>query len=179
MSKAPSGFFSGTKGELAFYGNAENIISARTFGLDMREHPLAQKQLSSKDRKRIKQKIANRTATQKEYKQYEWDKRFRKRRRKGTKYFWKQERNRLERGEKGTRNWSEEQRKAILSGNAPKFNGKTLQGHHAYSAKLYPHLANLGEIIYPVTHIEHLYGWHGGSYKKSRPGRRIRRINEM
>ncbi|WP_141687117.1 hypothetical protein [Fictibacillus enclensis] len=28
-----------------------------------------------------------------------------------------------------------------------------------------------GEIIYPVTFREHLYRWHGGSYKKSLPGK--------
>ena len=87
MSKAPSGLFFGTKGERTFYGEAERIIANRVLGLNLREHPLKQIQLSPRERKRIQQKIINRTATQEEYKRYEWDKRFTKRRRNGVKTF--------------------------------------------------------------------------------------------
>ena len=179
MSKPSSGLFHGTKGDIASRGDAENVIASRVSGLDLREHPIAQKQLASKQRKAINKKIENRTATREEWKRKEWDRRFSKRRKSGVKSFWKQERNRLERGEKGTRNWSVEQRQLILSGKAPKFKGKTIHGHHTYSAAKYPHLANLGEIIYPATQYEHQMGWHGGSYKKSKPGGRIRPINEF
>ena len=179
MSKPSSGLFHGTKGDIAFRGDAESVIASRVAGLDLREHPTTQKQLSSKQRKTINKKIEDRKATREEWKRKEWDRRFSKRRKNGIKSFWKQERNRLERGEKGTRNWTVEQRQAILSGKAPKFNGKIIQGHHAYSVAKYPHLANLGEIIYPATQYEHRIGWHGGSYKKSKPGRRIRPINEF
>ena len=54
-----------------------------------------------------------------------------------------------------------------------KFDGKTLQGHHTYSASQYPHLANRPEVIFPVTFNEHFYGWHGGNWKMSLPGERI------
>ena len=179
MSKPASGLFHGTKGDIAFHGDAESVIASRVSGLDLREHPILQKQLSAKERRSLAQKVRNRTATREEYERYMWDKRFSKRRRNGVKTFWKQERNRLERGERGTRNWSDEQRQAILSGRAPKHNGRTIQAHHTYSAAKYPHLANLGEVIYPATHFEHHMGWHGGSYKKSKPGKRIRPINEF
>ncbi|MCC5803762.1 immunity 22 family protein [Rossellomorea vietnamensis] len=32
-------------------------------------------------------------------------------------------------------------------------------------------ISNKGERIYPVTFKEHLYRWHGGSYKNSLPGK--------
>lgn len=179
MSKPPSGLFHGTKGEIAFYGDAEAVIAARVANYDLQEHPLRQTQLSAKTRREIARKIQQRTATREEYNRYMWDKRFGKRRKAGIKKFWKQERNRLERGERGTRNWSPEQKRSILEGRIPTFNGKALQAHHTYSAKNFPHLANLGEVIYPATHFEHHKGWHGGRYKNSLPGRRIRFINEF
>lgn len=179
MPKPPSGLFIGTKGEIAFHGDAENIIASRTVGLDLQEHPTNQKQLSAKVKRSITQKIRNRTATREEYELYMWDKRFGKRRRNGIKNYWKQERNRLERGERGTRNWSSAQRADILAGKIPKFNGRVIQAHHTYSARKYPHLANLGAVIYPATHYEHHMGWHGGNYRNSLPGRRIRPIHEF
>ena len=179
MSKPPSGLFSGTKGDVAFRGDAERVIAKRTAGLDLHEHPTAQKQLSAKARRSIAQKIRHRTATREEYERYMWDKRFGKRRRNGIKSYWKQERNRLERGERGTRNWTSEQKAAILAGKTPKYNGKPIQAHHTYSARNFPHLANPGEVIYPSTQYEHYMGWHGGNYKKSLPGRRIRQIHEF
>ena len=42
-----------------------------------------------------------------------------------------------------------------------------------------PHLADKGEIIYPVTPNEHLKGWHGGNFKNSRPGEPIIDINDF
>lgn len=179
MSKPPSGLFNGTKGEIAFFGDAEILIAARTANLDLREHPTTHKQLNAKERRSLAQKIRYRTATREEYERYMWDKRFGKRRRAGIKNFWKQERNRLERGERGSRNWTPEQRTAILAGKTPKFNGKPIQSHHTYSARNYPHLANLGEVIYPATPYEHRMGWHGGNHKNSLPGKRIRPIHEF
>ena len=179
MTKPESGLFEGTSGIEDFYGDAESVIAERVKGLDLTPHPITQKQLSSKQRKRIKSKIENRTATKEEYKRYMWNKRFKARRDKGVDNAWTEEQKRLERGERGTRNWTYEQRQEILNGNKPKFNGVTLAGHHAYSAKDYPHLADRAEVIYPATRKEHLKGWHGGNYKKSLPGRRIRRIREL
>ena len=95
MSKPPSKLFQGTKGELAYYGNAEIIIAKRVVGLDLREHPLTKKQLRSVSRKRIKKKIVARTATREEYKYYMWDKRLTKRRNQGVANFWKEEQKRL------------------------------------------------------------------------------------
>ena len=100
MSKPSSGLFHGTKGDIAFRGDAESVIASRVAGLDLREHPTTQKQLSSKQRKTINKKIEDRKATREEWKRKEWDRRFSKRRKNGIKSFWKQERNRLERGEK-------------------------------------------------------------------------------
>lgn len=179
MSKPSSGLFHGTRGEIAFHGDAERVIADRVAGLDLQEHPISQRQLSTKARRSIAQKINNRTATREEYERYMWDKRFKQRRDAGVELFWKQERLRLERGEKGTRNWTPSQRKDILAGKRPSYKGKTLQAHHTYSASRYPHLSNRGEVIYPATHTEHHKGWHGGSYKKSLPGKRIRRIKEF
>lgn len=179
MSKPASGLFHGTKGDLAFRGDAESLIASQVSGLDLNEHPTSQRQLSTKQRRSLAQKVRHRTATREEYRRYMWDKRFAKRRKSGVKLFWKQERNRLERGEKGTRNWNAEQRLAILSGKTPRYNGRPMEAHHTYSVARFPHLANRGEVIYPATHLEHRMGWHGGSYMKNRPGRRIRQINEF
>ena len=79
----------------------------------------------------------------------------------------------------GTRNWTKEQRNDIINDRHPKFNGKAIQGHHSYSASKYPQLANLGDLIYPATFREHLYGWHGGAYRKSLPGMPIKIIIEF
>lgn len=157
----------------------ESIISERTKGLDLVPHPTTQKQLSPKKMKELKQKIADRTITREEYEQYDWNKRFTQRRNEGVESFWRDERVRLSRGEKGTRNWSEDQIKDILSGKRAKFDGKTLQGHHTYSASQYPHLANRSEVIYPVTFNEHFRGWHGGNWKTSLPGKRIDIIDDF
>ena len=85
----------------------------------------------------------------------------------------------LELGNKPTRNWNTEQKQAILKKRKPSFNNQTMQSHHAYSVSQYPHLANIEGVIYPATPHEHLKGWHGGNYKKSIPGRRIRKIREF
>ena len=157
----------------------ETIIAERTKGLDLVPHPTTQTQLSPKKMKELKQKIADRTITREEYEQYDWNKRFTQRRNEGVESFWRDERVRLSRGEKGTRNWSEDQIKDILSGKRAKFDGKTLQGHHTYSASQYPHLANRSEVIYPVTFNEHFRGWHGGNWKTSLPGKRIDIIDDF
>ena len=156
--------------------NAKEIISERVNGLDLSEHPLTNKQLSSKKMTEIKSKIDNRTATKAEYEAYEWNKRFSSRRREGVKQFWNQERERIINGESTTRNWTTEQIQDILNGKTPKYDGKPIQGHHSYSASKYPHLANKGEIIYPVTPNEHLKGWHGGNFKNSSPGADLRTV---
>ena len=166
-------------GERAFLGDAEEVIAGRVAGLDLEEHPIPHRQLSTSRRKAIERKIERRTATKEEYELYMWDKRFSRRRRQGVKRFWKHERDALMRGDKGTRNWDEEQRSSIISGRPAQFDGKTLQAHHTFSAAKYPHLANLGEVIYPATPYEHLHAWHGGNWRKGKPGRRIRKFNEF
>lgn len=87
MSKPASGLFHGTKGDIAYRGDAENVIASRVEGLDLREHPTAWKQLSAKARHSIAQKVRSRTATREEYERYIWDKRFGKRRRAGIKIY--------------------------------------------------------------------------------------------
>ncbi|MDI9215862.1 MULTISPECIES: hypothetical protein [Clostridium] len=127
----------------------------------------------------IKSKIDNRTATKAEYEAYDWNKRFSAKRREGVKQFWNQERERIINGESTTRNWTTEQIQDILNGRTPKYDGKGIQGHHSYSASKYPHLADKGEIIYPVIPNEHLKGWYGGNFKNSSPGEPIIDINDF
>lgn len=179
LSKPPCGLFHGTIGEISFYGDAETVIEGRVSGLDLREHPIQQKQLSTAACARIKRKIEARTATREEYKRYMWDKRLAKRRNKGVTDFWKEEQRRLKSGERGTRNWTEEQRNDILALKNPKYNGKAMHAHHTFSVSKYPHLSDKAEVIWPATAEEHLKGWHGGSYRKSMPGVRIRRTSEF
>lgn len=179
MSKGSSGLFIGTQGDRRGSGNAEDVIASRVRELDLRKHPVQQKQLSATKMKRIKKKIEERKATRGEYEAYIWNKRFSKRRRTGVRKFWQEERRRLLAGKNGTRNWTATQRAAILSKKPVLYEGSSLQAHHAYSAAMYPHLADKGEVIYPATKLEHLKGWHGGNFKKSLPGKRARAINEF
>ena len=187
MSKPISHYFTGTKGFQAFYGqeqsrfimsskDAESIISERVKGLDLQPHTIKHKKLlSSKEMKKISKKIKQRTATMEEYKNYQMTLRFNKRRKDAVKAFWRAERDRIKNGAPTTRDWTDDQKKAILARKTPTVNGKPIQGHHTYSASKYPHLSNRSEVIYPVTFEEHLYEWHGGNFKNSSPGKRIKR----
>ena len=168
-----------TSFETSQYRTPESIIAERTRGLDLEPHPINRPLLSGKRMQELKQKFDNRTITKEEYDLYDWNKRFTQRRNEGVESFWRDERGRLSRGEKGTRNWSDDQMKDILSGKRAKFDEKTLQGHHAYSASKYPHLANRSEVIYPATFNEHFHGWHGGNWKTSLPGQRIKPIEDF
>lgn len=179
MSKPAVDLFPGSAGDLAFRGDAEAVIAERTAGLDLSPHPITMTQLTPKQRREIKQRIANRTATREDFKRLEWDRRFGNRRRRGVNRFYVEERERLLRGEKGTRNWTEEQRLAIINKKRPRFDGKTMEVHHTYSASQFPHLADKAAVMYPATRKEHLYGWHGGSYKTSKPGKRIRYLTQV
>ena len=169
--------FHGTTGERAFPTNHSSpegdIIKDRVQGLDLRAHPVKYK--SSLSLKEIKKRILDRTASKDDFKKLDSHSRLDKRRKKGVNEFWKQERRRIMKGEKTTRNWTAEQRDAILHSRTPKVDGKSIQGHHTYSVSKYPHLANKGEIIFPVTFAEHLYVWHGGNFKNSLPGRPFKR----
>ncbi|HDR7866278.1 TPA: hypothetical protein QCY12_004165, partial [Bacillus cytotoxicus] len=171
---------SGVKGTGEVYTvKAEDVIAERVKDFDLREHPVSYKQLSAKKMKELKLKIENRTITKEEYQSYIWNKKFARRRDKGVVEFWKQERIRILNGETPTRNWSNEQIEDILNKKRAKFNGQTLQGHQTYSAAKYPHLADKGEVIYPLTYKEHFYGWHGRNYKNSLPGKPIKEIIEF
>ncbi|NMD71601.1 hypothetical protein HHO41_14970 [Bacillus sp. DNRA2] len=147
-----------------------DIIAERTKGLDLTLRETPYKIMGSKKMKQLNENVKNRTITREEWKQLMWNKRFKRRRDNGVDDFWEQERERLLNGE-ATRVWTEKQAKDIINGKAPKYEGKTMIGHHTYSASKYPQIANKGEIIYPLTFREHLYRWHGGSYKKSLPGK--------
>ena len=183
MSKPSKDLFRGTMGALKSGDHPEDIIAKRIAesggNIDLREHPLQQSQLSAKQRKALKEKRDNRTMTADEWKRLEWDRRFRRRRDNGVNEFWEQERERLAAGKPGTRNWTSEQRSAILRGDKPMFNGITMQGHHTYSAAKYPHLANRGVIIFPATRKEHRIAWHDRNFKKSLAGRPYRRYKEF
>ncbi len=183
MSKPSKDLFRGTMGALKSGDHPEDIIAKRiaesSTPLDLREHPLQQSQLSAKQRKALREKRDNRTMTADEWKRLEWDRRFGKRRNKAVKDFWDNERKLLKSGKPGTRNWSPDQIADILGNRTPKFNGKSMQSHHTYSARLFPHLANRPELIYPVTIREHIKYWHGGNYKKSFPGRPVKRKRDF
>lgn len=174
MSKGNSGLFHGTIGDDFPNVLDSDIIAKRTAKFDLKEHPRKIKTLSLKQKRMIKEKIKNRTASMKEYKMLKSDERFAKRRKKGVAEFWKQEKKRIKKGEKTTREWNDKQKHAILNNKRPKFNHRSLSGHHTFSASKYPHLADKGEVIFPVTFDEHLYGWHGGNFKNSSPGKPIR-----
>lgn len=166
MSKGNSGLFTGTIG--VFHVGNFGIIALRTKGLDLREHPV--KKISKLSARELKRRVDNKTATKNEYKQHMSNVRLAERRNRGVNKFWEQERERILSGKHGTRRWTQEQLQSILDGHKPKHNGKTIQGHHTYSVIKYPHLADKGEVIYPATFKEHLYGWHGGNFRKSKPG---------
>lgn len=157
---------------------AEEIISKRTEGLDLEAHPSNQKQLSSKKMSEIKKKIDNRTATKSEYDAYKWNKKIKNKRAKAVDEFWADEKIRISQG-KPTRKWSPKQTADIMNGKRPKYNGKTIQGHHTYSVSEYPHLAGESKTIYPATFNEHFNGWHGGNWKTSKPGKRINNISDF
>ena len=187
MSKSYCGLFSGTMGALntqqaltlAVYNEIVSTIANNAKGHDLRQHRLPYKIPSAKRLKNLRQKRDNRTITKQEFRELRWAERFKERRDKGVSNFWDAEKAKLLRGEKGTRNWTKEQRNDIINDRRPKFNGRVIQGHHSYSASKYPQLANLGGLIYPATFREHLYGWHGGTYRKSLPGMPIKIIIEF
>ncbi|MBP3782276.1 MAG: hypothetical protein J6I68_03410 [Butyrivibrio sp.] len=185
MSKANSNHFTGTIGSKlsrAFTSDGSSnitipsesdIISSRTRGLDLRDHPLKYKELSPKQRSSLRKKVANRTITKTEYHTYQSNIRLNKRRNSGIDKFWKEEKKRLISKLPTTRQWTPEQANDILHGRRPKHNGRTLHSHHTYSVSHYPHLANQGGVIFPATFREHFYGWHGGNFKNSIPGKPI------
>ena len=181
MSKSISGHFSGTTGaklstrfRSSDFSNTDHkesdIIANRTQGLDLRPHPLKYKQLSRKQMQLIRRKIDDRTVSKSEYKHYRSMIRLESRRHAGIDSFWIQEKQRLISGEPATRSWTPDQINDIIHDRRPKYNGKTYQAHHTYSVSQFPHLANLGSVIFPATFKEHFYGWHGKNFKLSLPG---------
>ena len=185
MSKSNSNYFVGTQGHIAFFGkttskfkdsrkSAEEIIAERVKGLDLNPHPIRNKKvLSYNQMKQIKDKIKNRTATMKEYKNMRMTERLKNRRNTGGDSFYEAERERILNKQQLTRDWTPEQIRDILNGRKPKENGRTIHLHHTFSVRDFPHLANKHEIMFPATFEEHLYNWHGGNWKKSIPGERI------
>lgn len=185
MSKPSSGHFQGTAGSnhsgSASFTNysASDIIAERVKGMDLRPHPTKYKQPSLQRLKKLRAKERNQTITKQEYKLLDWSRRFSRRRERGRDTFWDEECERIRKGLRPTRNWSSEQRKDILNKKRPRYKGKTLEAHHAYPASMYPHLADKHEVIYPVTHSEHLHGWHGSSYRKAIPGKPIKKKSDF
>lgn len=146
-------------------GNAKKILSTepKAFGTPYR-------QLSTKQLKKYREKINNRTITQEEYKRYSWNKRFKERRDEGVKAFWQKEIDAIQKGDAGKRNYLPEQLAEMEAGNIPTFGGKKLAGHHKYSASEYPQLANDPNNIYPATFREHFERWHGGRWANQSRG---------
>lgn len=183
MSKPSSGHFQGTTGSnhsgSATFTNpsASDIIAERVKGLDLRPHPV--KHFSDTSYVKIRQKVADRTATRDEYRKLQQGIRLNRRRREGPRRFLTQEAIRIKTGQKTTRNWSASQIQEIVSGSYPTYKRRKLEGHHSYSVAKYPHLANRHEVIYPATHHEHIQGWHGGNTRNSMPGKPIRLIEDF
>ena len=180
MSKPSSGHFKGTTGSRLAQSYSSTIEKNNAIikkdELDFREHPTKYKQMSSKKLKQLREKEANRTITKDEYKRKEWQRRLTNRRNEAIREFWKNERRLIKNNLPTTRNWSAEQRKDILAGKRPKYDGKAIASHHKYSVSKYPHLSNRRELIYPATFYEHIYGWHGGNTRNSLPGIPIKYI---
>lgn len=112
----------------------------------------------------VKEKVLNRTATRDEWRRLAWTRRMKARRDAGVDRFWALERQRLSSGLPGTRNWSTQQRGAILAGYTPKFGGESMEGHHLYNVADYPHLANDPYTIFPATRSEHFNRFHSGDW---------------
>jgi hypothetical protein len=130
------------------------------------------KPLSDAEREELKKKKAARTITKEENERLEWDRRMGNARDRAVDRFWRQEQLRLQRGQPPSRNWTPEQREAILKGEKPKGpDGEPIEGHHLYNVAEYPqHAANPGNIT-PVTKREHLDKWHGGNYQNETRGK--------
>ncbi|MBF7142696.1 MULTISPECIES: PAAR domain-containing protein [Pseudomonas] len=156
-----------TQGLGSNFGNVK--IQRREISLDSTEkvttHKLPHTPLGRYQRKALKRKLDSRTITKEEYARLDWDRRFSNKKTKGIARFWAQERLSLKAGNEGTRNWSQEQKAAILDYKKPTFNGEPIQGHHRYNASAHPHLASDPKNIYPATRTEHLKRWHGGSWR--------------
>ena len=175
MSKPSSGHFKGTTGSTMSSKIRSQNYSNRAImipkGIDTREHPTKYKQLNSKKLKILREKEEARTITKYEYKRKEWQKRLNTRRKAGIDSFWEHEVERIINNQPTTRNWSASQIADILKGKRPRYKGVSMQSHHTYSVAKYPHLANIGSLIYPVTRDEHTNRWHARNFKKSLPGR--------
>ncbi len=182
MSKATSGLFYNTKGFRSFVTSnysPEEIISNRIQNLDTKAHPLKYKILSSKIISKLKNKLINRTINKDEYYLLQSNIRLTNRRIAGVAAFWDEEANRIRIGAPTTREWSDKQKNDIMQNRRPTHNGKPIYAHHTFSVKNYPHLANKHEVIFPATFKEHLVGWHGGNFNRSRAGKRINIIKEF
>ena len=65
----------------------KEIMAERTKGLDTREHSSKYKQISAKEKARLKVKIRNRTITKDEYKTLSWNEKMATKRRNGVNKF--------------------------------------------------------------------------------------------
>ncbi len=183
MSKPTSGHFKNTLGSRSHGAHDFSRFEIESLEYAKREeivpHPIKRKQMSTKKKKELRNKVRNRTITKKEYKELDWNRRLAIRRNKGVNLFWNHEKQLLDSKLPGTRNWTDQQERDILNNKRPKFKGKVIKSHHTYSVKLYPHLADRAEFIFPATDNEHFNGWHGGDYKNSLPGIPIKFIKDF
>lgn len=143
----------------------KSMIQPRSFSLGFK--PFGARQVKAVD---MKIKTGVRDVTRLEYKTFRSTQRFQERRREGIFKFWSQERAALKAGQPGSRNWTADQRKAILDRKTPTHDGKAIVGHHRYSAAKYPHLANEPRNIRAVTQNEHVRREHGGSFRNETRG---------
>jgi hypothetical protein len=77
-------------------------------------------------------------------------------RKQGVRDFWKEERNRLEQGKPGSRDWTPEQEADIRARRVPKDEeGRPIEGHHIDSVEKYPEKAADKRNIKPLKFREH------------------------
>lgn len=165
--KEPSGL--GKRPERPIPQSERDAIRAGTATIPKYKTPY--KALTPKQAKEMKRLFQDCKMTREQYKRTGWDHRFSRRHSKGVDEYWSKERRDLRNGQSGTRNWTPEQRNAILGNkSAPKYRDLPVEGHHKYNATDHPHIANLGDNIHPVTKSEHLNRWHGGSWKNDTGG---------
>jgi len=127
--------------------------------------------LGNKQKNIVGNKINKRTVTKEEYKQFQRTEKIIKQRKYAVDGFWKNEKNKILSGQKTSRRWNVKQKKDIISGKTPKFNGKPIEGHHMRNVKDFPQQADDVRNIYPTTKNEHINRWHGGSFKNKTSGK--------
>ena len=149
---------------------SDNEIDSQYSTSLLQSQEVPHRPLTPEQRRDLHNKVDNRTISRDEWERLQWDRRFSNRRSRGVARYWRSEKKRLREGLPGTRQWTPEQRQAILAGRTPQLEGSAIEGHHRYNAIDYPQLADDPLNIYPVSRAEHQYRWHGGNWQNDTMG---------